>query len=199
MKNHAIVSASSRWPWAKRRCESVSACAVAPGVIETEMSQAVRDLAGDQINSRILLKRIGKPEEIANVAGFVGGEVVEDDVDATSTRVIDDETPHDLCCLPVDVDARHSRAPVAGDADLVERRVDHTSRAVLLLQAVSGKEDAAFHADILAEHAASGAPAFKPKFSDFDVVVSNYNGEPWSAETKMRPNGCASATTARMR
>ena len=26
--------------------------------------------------------------------------------------------------------------------------------------------------------------SFKPKFSDFDVVVSNYNGEPWSAETK---------------
>ncbi len=26
--------------------------------------------------------------------------------------------------------------------------------------------------------------AFKPKFSDFDVIISNYNGEPWSAETK---------------
>ena len=26
--------------------------------------------------------------------------------------------------------------------------------------------------------------SFKPKFSDFDVIVSNYNGEPWSAETK---------------
>jgi type 1 glutamine amidotransferase len=25
---------------------------------------------------------------------------------------------------------------------------------------------------------------FKPRFSDFDVVVSNYNGEPWSDETK---------------
>ena len=35
------------------------------------MSQAVRELAGDQINSRILLKRIGKPEEIANVVWFL--------------------------------------------------------------------------------------------------------------------------------
>lgn len=26
--------------------------------------------------------------------------------------------------------------------------------------------------------------AFKPKFSDYKVIVSNYNGEPWSAETQ---------------
>ena len=26
--------------------------------------------------------------------------------------------------------------------------------------------------------------SFTPKFSDFDVIISNYNGEPWSAETK---------------
>lgn len=45
--------------------------AVAPGVIDTEMSKAVRELAGDQINSRILLKRIGKPEEIASAVWFL--------------------------------------------------------------------------------------------------------------------------------
>ncbi len=50
---------------------NITVNAVAPGVIETEMSQAVRELAGDQINSRILLKRIGKPEEIANVVWFL--------------------------------------------------------------------------------------------------------------------------------
>ena len=45
--------------------------AVAPGVIETEMSQAVRDLAGDEIKSRILLRRFGKPEEIAHAVWFL--------------------------------------------------------------------------------------------------------------------------------
>jgi len=44
--------------------------AVAPGVIETEMSQTVRDLAGDEIKSRILLRRFGKPEEIAHAVWF---------------------------------------------------------------------------------------------------------------------------------
>lgn len=44
--------------------------AVAPGVIETEMSQTVRDLAGDEIKSRILLRRFGTPEEIAHAVWF---------------------------------------------------------------------------------------------------------------------------------
>lgn len=45
--------------------------AVAPGVIETEMSQTVRDLAGDEVKSRILLRRFGKPEEIAHAVWFL--------------------------------------------------------------------------------------------------------------------------------
>ncbi len=45
--------------------------AVAPGVIDTEMSKTVRELAGDQIASRILLKRIGKPEDIAHAVWFL--------------------------------------------------------------------------------------------------------------------------------
>ena len=45
--------------------------AVAPGVIETEMSQQVRDLADDQVKSRILLKRYGKAQEVANAVGFL--------------------------------------------------------------------------------------------------------------------------------
>jgi len=44
---------------------------VAPGVIETEMSQAVRELSGDQVKSRILLKRYGKPEEVAYAVWFL--------------------------------------------------------------------------------------------------------------------------------
>ena len=45
--------------------------AVAPGVIDTEMSKTVRELAGDQITSRILLKRIGKPGDIAHAVWFL--------------------------------------------------------------------------------------------------------------------------------
>ena len=51
--------------------------AVAPGVIETEMSKTVRELAGDQITSRILLKRIGKPEDIANAVWFLSSKYAD--------------------------------------------------------------------------------------------------------------------------
>ena len=44
---------------------------VAPGVIETEMTQTLRELAADEIKQRILLKRIGKPEEVAKVVSFL--------------------------------------------------------------------------------------------------------------------------------
>ena len=61
--------------------------AVAPGVIETEMSQAVRDLAGEQVKSRILLRRFGRPEEVAHAvwflasryADYITGEVLQVD------------------------------------------------------------------------------------------------------------------------
>jgi 3-oxoacyl-[acyl-carrier protein] reductase len=51
--------------------------AVAPGVIETEMSRTVRELAGDQIQARILLKRIGKPEDIANAVWFLSSKYAD--------------------------------------------------------------------------------------------------------------------------
>ena len=44
---------------------------VAPGVIDTEMSQAVRTMAGDEVKARILLKRYGKPEEVAYAVWFL--------------------------------------------------------------------------------------------------------------------------------
>ncbi len=44
---------------------------VAPGVIETEMSQAVRERSGDEVKSRILLRRYGKPEEVAYAVWFL--------------------------------------------------------------------------------------------------------------------------------
>lgn len=51
--------------------------AVAPGVIETEMSRTVRELGGDQITSRILLKRFGKPEQIAHAVWFLASRYAE--------------------------------------------------------------------------------------------------------------------------
>ena len=44
---------------------------VAPGVIETEMSAAVRELAGDEVKSKILLRRFGTPEEVAYAVWFL--------------------------------------------------------------------------------------------------------------------------------
>jgi len=51
--------------------------AVAPGVIETEMSRAVRERAGDQVQSRILLRRIGRPEEIAYAVWFLASKYAD--------------------------------------------------------------------------------------------------------------------------
>ena len=48
--------------------------AVAPGVIDTEMSQAVRDLAGDEVKARILLKRYGTADEVAYAVWFLASD-----------------------------------------------------------------------------------------------------------------------------
>lgn len=49
--------------------------AVAPGVIETEMSQEVRSLAGDEILSNVVLKRYGLPAEIAEAVWFLSSDL----------------------------------------------------------------------------------------------------------------------------
>ncbi len=51
--------------------------AVAPGVIETEMSRAVRELAGDQVKARILLRRFGQPEEVAYAVWFLSSHYAD--------------------------------------------------------------------------------------------------------------------------
>jgi len=48
--------------------------AVAPGMIETGMSAAVRALAGEQIKKVIPLRRIGQPEDIARVVAFLASD-----------------------------------------------------------------------------------------------------------------------------
>ena len=48
--------------------------AVAPGVISTEMSQAVLGKYGERVLSRILLGRAGQPGEVASMVGFLASE-----------------------------------------------------------------------------------------------------------------------------
>jgi 3-oxoacyl-[acyl-carrier protein] reductase len=50
---------------------------VAPGVIETEMSQAVRDLAGDEVKARILLRRYGQAQDVAHAVWFLASRFAD--------------------------------------------------------------------------------------------------------------------------
>ena len=51
--------------------------AVAPGVIETEMSQEVRDRAADEVKARILLRRFGLPQEVAYAVWFLASRFAD--------------------------------------------------------------------------------------------------------------------------
>jgi 3-oxoacyl-[acyl-carrier protein] reductase len=48
--------------------------AVAPGVIDTEMSKDVREMAGDAAKARILMKRYGTAEEVAHAVWFLASD-----------------------------------------------------------------------------------------------------------------------------
>lgn len=52
----------------------VTVNAVAPGFIETDMTEAVRNAAGDQIKKAIPVRRLGKPEDIAHAVSFLVSE-----------------------------------------------------------------------------------------------------------------------------
>jgi len=45
--------------------------AVAPGLIETDMTADLREVAEEELERRILMKRLGKPEEVAAVVAFL--------------------------------------------------------------------------------------------------------------------------------
>ncbi len=48
--------------------------AVAPGAIDTGMTADLKAVAEDEIRKRILLRRLGRPEEVAKVVAFLCGE-----------------------------------------------------------------------------------------------------------------------------
>ena len=41
------------------------------------MSEAVRELAGDEVKARILLKRFGQPREVANAVWFLASSLAD--------------------------------------------------------------------------------------------------------------------------
>lgn len=45
--------------------------AIAPGVIETQISADVREQSGDEVIKKILLRRYGRPEEVAYAVWFL--------------------------------------------------------------------------------------------------------------------------------
>src|SRR5947208_12046331 len=53
---------------------NVTVNAIAPGFIETDMSEAVRNKAGDLIKKMIPMRRLGRPEDIAQVAVFLASD-----------------------------------------------------------------------------------------------------------------------------
>jgi 3-oxoacyl-[acyl-carrier protein] reductase len=56
---------------------NINVNAVAPGVIDSEMSRDVIQRAGDAVQSRILLRRIGRPEEVAYAVWFLASRYAD--------------------------------------------------------------------------------------------------------------------------
>lgn len=52
---------------------NVTVNAVAPGFVETDMSEAVRNKAGDVIKKMIPMRRLGQPQDVARVVVFLAG------------------------------------------------------------------------------------------------------------------------------
>ena len=53
---------------------SITVNAIAPGYIQTEMTEDMSQAAKDAFLNSIPLKRVGQPEEVANLAAFLSSE-----------------------------------------------------------------------------------------------------------------------------
>jgi 3-oxoacyl-[acyl-carrier protein] reductase len=71
------ISAFTRSLAVELASRKITVNCVAPGVIETEMSQQVRDLAGDEVKERILLRRYGQPQEVAHAVWFLASSFAD--------------------------------------------------------------------------------------------------------------------------
>lgn len=48
--------------------------AVAPGIIDTQMTAELQAIAPDELTKRVVMKRLGRPEEVAKVVAFLASE-----------------------------------------------------------------------------------------------------------------------------
>jgi 3-oxoacyl-[acyl-carrier protein] reductase len=48
--------------------------AVAPGIIDTDMTERLQALAPDELERRVLMGRLGRPEEVAQVVAFLSSD-----------------------------------------------------------------------------------------------------------------------------
>jgi 3-oxoacyl-[acyl-carrier protein] reductase len=68
------VNAFTRALAAELAPRNIRVNAVAPGVIDTEMSKDVRDMAGDAAKAPILMKRYGTAQEVAHAVWFLASD-----------------------------------------------------------------------------------------------------------------------------
>lgn len=73
----AGIEAMTRTLAAELAGRKVRVNAIAPGFIETDMTHAVRSMAGDTIKKAIPLKRFGQPSDIASAAVYLGSDESE--------------------------------------------------------------------------------------------------------------------------
>jgi 3-oxoacyl-[acyl-carrier protein] reductase len=75
--NYAASKAFTRAMAVELASRKITVNCVAPGVIETEMSQQVRDLAGDEVKARILLRRYGQAQDVAHAVWFLASRFAD--------------------------------------------------------------------------------------------------------------------------
>jgi len=56
---------------------NITVNAVAPGIIETDISEEVRNLAGEEILNKILVKRYGQAKEVAYLVAFLASKYAD--------------------------------------------------------------------------------------------------------------------------
>lgn len=70
----AGIEAMSRTLAAELASRKIRVNCVAPGFIETEMTETVRNMAGDKISAAIPMKRYGQPADIAGAALYLASD-----------------------------------------------------------------------------------------------------------------------------